>query len=173
MARLPNRPNRPPEPTDPTIDFLAPTPADLKTGRPCSYHADIAIEILTRMIEGETLTSICRDPRMPSRKTVYWWQVANPAFCDAFLAARRAWADVQIERAVSAAEQARDKDSAQAARVQAETFLRVAAMTAPERWSERRQMGSQVTISLNTNLGGDGPADRASPKGQYTITLDQ
>ena len=53
--------------------------------------------ICTRLMNGETLTKICKDDDMPCLATVYRWIHRHPEFSDAFLHARRvqswAWAD--------------------------------------------------------------------------------
>lgn len=43
--------------------------------RPTDYTDEIGLEICTRLIDGESLRSICRDPKMPARRTVYYWLV--------------------------------------------------------------------------------------------------
>ena len=42
-------------------------------GRPSIYSDEIAMAITSRMAEGESLRSICRDPGMPGRVTVLYW----------------------------------------------------------------------------------------------------
>jgi transposase-like protein len=53
-----------------------------------------AMKIFARMCEGETLTSICRDPDMPSFTTVWNWRRDRPAFRQALETAQR----IQAER---------------------------------------------------------------------------
>ena len=59
-----------------------------KSGRPCEYTDEIAIEICERVASGESIRSICKDPRMPSSPTVYDWQKHVPAFASRYAAAR-------------------------------------------------------------------------------------
>lgn len=42
-------------------------------GRPLTYRQEIADEICKRMAHGESLRSICRDPKMPPDATVRGW----------------------------------------------------------------------------------------------------
>ena len=56
----------------------------------CQATADLVLE---RMIEGETLTGICRDPAMPSFSTVYRWTRTFPDFASDFRAARQGQAE--------------------------------------------------------------------------------
>lgn len=42
-------------------------------GRPSLYTPELGLEICTRLAEGESLRSICEDPKMPNRGTVLRW----------------------------------------------------------------------------------------------------
>lgn len=42
-------------------------------GRPSVYSPEIAAEICSRLADGETLRSVCRDEKMPSESTVRGW----------------------------------------------------------------------------------------------------
>lgn len=51
-----------------------------KLGRPSSYDPIIADEIIERLSNGEPMTAICRDKKMPSFPAVMRWEEANPDF---------------------------------------------------------------------------------------------
>jgi hypothetical protein len=76
-------------------------PPQKKTGRPSSHDPLLCEEILNRIMEGEMLTKICTEERMPSRITFYGWMKDRPAFKDAYTRARLAWADYWAERALT------------------------------------------------------------------------
>jgi hypothetical protein len=59
-----------------------------------SYCQAAADAVFERLCDGESLTSICRDPRMPCQSTVYYWRRRFPAFGDALRVAR----EIQAER---------------------------------------------------------------------------
>ena len=44
------------------------------TTRAREFNSEIAFEFLERVSDGETITSICRDPRMPTHTTVWEWE---------------------------------------------------------------------------------------------------
>lgn len=44
-----------------------------KRGRPSKYSEELALEICSRIAEGESLLKICRDDHMPRRETVHVW----------------------------------------------------------------------------------------------------
>lgn len=68
-----------------------------KVGRPSSYTQEIADEICARMIEGESLVSICKDDHIPSRVTVYDWMDAHPDFRTRCARAREGLADYLVD----------------------------------------------------------------------------
>lgn len=51
-----------------------------KIGRPSDYTPEIATHICNRMIEGESLRAICRDPDLPDAGTVLRWASRYPEF---------------------------------------------------------------------------------------------
>lgn len=57
----------------------------------------VQTEICARMAEGETLSSVCRDPNLPHKSTVLRWAVENAAWRDRYAKARELmhdeWAD--------------------------------------------------------------------------------
>ncbi len=65
--------------------------------KPKPYDEAVAQVICERIIEGQSLREICRDPDMPGKDTVYKWLAVTPKFSDAYARAREhqcdAWAD--------------------------------------------------------------------------------
>ncbi|UWQ30248.1 hypothetical protein [Leisingera sp. M523] len=68
-----------------------------KPGRPSTFTQKVADEICRRMSLGETLKSICEDPKMPTQTGVAKWRQARPEFDVSYARAREdqmhAWAD--------------------------------------------------------------------------------
>lgn len=62
-------------------------------GYPTTYCQTTAIQICTRLVEGESLRSVCRDPAMPAISTVFLWLQAHPEFREQYDLARDAQAD--------------------------------------------------------------------------------
>ena len=68
----------------------------------CKFDWDLAAAIATRVVNGESLRSVCRaDPAMPTEKTVWNWRRARPEFDELMT-----WANATA-RARSLAEQGR------------------------------------------------------------------
>ena len=59
-----------------------------KMGRPNSYTPWKAKAICMRMMEGESLRSICKRKYYPSRRTVLYWLASNTEFLRQYTQAR-------------------------------------------------------------------------------------
>lgn len=66
-------------------------------GKPSLFTPELARAICLRIMEGESLRSICRDAQMPARSTVYEWMADRKEFAKQYDQARviqfEAWAD--------------------------------------------------------------------------------
>ena len=51
-----------------------------KGGRPSRYSRELGEAICERLIHGESLRAVCRDPAMPSLATICRWLRADPGF---------------------------------------------------------------------------------------------
>lgn len=49
--------------------------------------------ICKRIVDGESLRQICKDPTLPNRDTIYSWLQSNKVFSDQYAQARRMQAD--------------------------------------------------------------------------------
>lgn len=65
--------------------------------KPTEYSEELANAILQRILDGEMLSVICKDPDMPSRGTFYKW-LTREGLRDDYARARLAWADYWAER---------------------------------------------------------------------------
>lgn len=74
-------------------------------GQPPIYTAELADAILVRIADGESLRSICNDPEMPSRPTVYSWVLDNKdGFFDRYARAREMQAHALVDDCVEVAD---------------------------------------------------------------------
>jgi hypothetical protein len=64
-------------------------------GRPSGYTRALAVEIVTRMHEGESVARIAQSEHMPHESTIRYWVTCgrHPEFTEAFRAAQKAQAD--------------------------------------------------------------------------------
>jgi hypothetical protein len=63
------------------------------TGPASRYDPALAHEIVARLSQGETLTSIGDDPAMPSGRTIFLWRKLHPEFAEEVLLAREVVAE--------------------------------------------------------------------------------
>lgn len=77
-------------------------------GRPSDYTSETAHLICSRLAEGESLRSICREDDMPDKSTVLRWLDAHPAFRDQYARAREVQADTLADEILEIADDARN-----------------------------------------------------------------
>ena len=107
-----------------------------KAGRPSTYSEKTADEIVQRMIEGESLTAICKDEKMPPRVTVYAWFDKHPDFYARCARAREALADYLVDEIEQLADNA-TKDNIETVKVQISTKQWRAMKIAPRMYGDR------------------------------------
>lgn len=121
------------------------TPSEAKTGstsnnsdaaRPTKYSEAVADQIVSRMICGESMVAICRDPRMPSRTTVYLWLDANPEFRARCARAREGLADFLVDEIEQMANDT-NEDNHQSMKVRIATAQWRAMKMAPKVYGDR------------------------------------
>jgi len=75
--------------------------APKKTGRPSRYTPELAAEICDRISRGEPLLQICKDDRMPERRTVYDWLERIEGLSAQFARAREEGCDAMAEQSLA------------------------------------------------------------------------
>lgn len=70
-------------------------------GRPSDYTMDMALEICSRLAQGEPLTKICKEEDKPHVSTVYRWIAALPDFRDMYTRAREDQADTLADEIIA------------------------------------------------------------------------
>ena len=65
----------------------------MSAGRPTEFTQEKADKICERLIEGESLRTICADEEMPSKSAVFSWLNKFPEFADQYARAREMQAD--------------------------------------------------------------------------------
>lgn len=138
-------------------------------GRQPTYTPAVGSAILRRMLGGETLLAICKDDAMPDLPTLSAWRMKYPSLDEAIDRVRVIQASYRADEAYEAVHSAVDKDSAYVARVQADTYLRLAARQDPGRFAERRDSGPAVSVTITTDV--QGPTARGNVAGEYRIEL--
>ncbi len=75
-------------------------------GRPSKYTKDIADEIISRLVKGETLTRICRDNHIPAIGTVLGWVTDDrEQFSERYARARALQLDIWGDETIDIADE--------------------------------------------------------------------
>ena len=78
---------------------LAARPKPRRGGKPSTYTPAMGEAICARLMEGESLTAIARDPAMPAYATILGWVRRHPEFEDMYVQARQVQADYFCDEA--------------------------------------------------------------------------
>ena len=110
-------------------------------------------KICERISQGESLSAICSDEKMPSRDSVYKWMHEDQGLTDQYARAREAQADFYVEEIIDIADKATPEE-AQVARLQIDTRKWVASKFHPSKYSDRVQQeisgpnGGAIPVSV-------------------------
>jgi hypothetical protein len=75
-----------------------------KLGRPSYYTPELGFQICERMVEGESVQTICLDPDMPSRTTIYYWLTQHAEFRERYKVALELYVDYLADLAQAIAD---------------------------------------------------------------------
>lgn len=75
-------------------------------GRPSVYTHEKAEEIFRRLVEGESLRSICRDDHMPAISTVFRWMREIDGFSEHYARAKEEQADTLADEIIDISDEA-------------------------------------------------------------------
>lgn len=76
----------------------------MPSGRISDYTQDIATLICERIVEGESLRSICKAEDMPAIRTVFQWLAKHEIFAQQYARAREAQADTLADEIIDIAD---------------------------------------------------------------------
>lgn len=104
-------------------------------GTPSEFKDDQIEELLKRLSDGEPLLSICKDPRMPARRSIYAWIEQDADFAAQFRSARARGVHALADQCIEIAD---DKEEDPASRrVRIDTRLRLAGKWLPKEYGDR------------------------------------
>jgi len=112
-------------------------------GRPSSYTSKVGADICRRIAEGESLSHICADPRMPDVRTVLRWAGSDvEGFRQLYARAMEARAHLLAEEILELADAA-DPENVQAQKLKVDTRKWVASKFWPRVFGDRIQTDVQ------------------------------
>jgi hypothetical protein len=73
--------------------------------RPSTYSLETVNELCARIVEGESLRSICRDEAMPGLSTIFKWLGEHPEFVEQYTRAKEEQAETLADEIVAIADE--------------------------------------------------------------------
>jgi len=121
---------------------------------PVRYTEELASEVIDRMMSGESLRQICRDPHMPDEKAVRKW-AADPElnFGPHYARAREEQADFYAAEIIEIADSVRSGASSEevnAARLAVDSRKWIASKLLPRRYGDRMTVEGNPDAPLQT-----------------------
>lgn len=77
-------------------------------GRPSEFTQEVADQICSRLADGESLRSVCRDEAMPCKAVVFKWMRVIPGFVDQYARAKEESADALSDEMLDIADDGRN-----------------------------------------------------------------
>lgn len=126
-------------------------------GRPSLYSPDLAAAICERLVAGESLRAICRDPAMPAISSVFLWMSVHKEFSEQYARARAEQADAKFDELEELAATA-TPETASVVKLQVDTRKWVLSRMSPKKYGEKVQQevsgsdGGPVQIQVVTGV---------------------
>jgi terminase small subunit-like protein len=126
------------------------------TGRPSTYTEATAVEICRRMVEGESLRTICKSSGMPTFVTIFNWRRAHPEFLEQYARAREDQADALAEEMLDVARsalRAKSSEEAQGYRLLVDTLKWCASKCKlkPRSYGDKLTLNAEVSVRQMTD----------------------
>lgn len=118
-------------------------------GRPSDYSQELADLICDRLIAGESLRAICRDPDMPAKITVLHWLSRHEEFRAQYAHARDLQAEAEFDDMEELAATA-TPETVNVVKLQVDTRKWVLARKAPKKYGDR--VSQEITGANGTPL---------------------
>ena len=119
------------------------------------YNENTAKAICSRIAEGASLRTICKDSKMPSRATVFQWLVDNEDFQRAMRFARDIQADTLADEILEIADT--DPDP-QRAKLRVDARMWFAGKLRPKKYGNRpEEEASEEKQHITITIGGEAP----------------
>jgi len=115
-------------------------------GADTSYNEAVATEVLDRLADGQTMKAICREPGMPSARTVKRWAAEDVnGFADRYDRARKLQADALFDESIDISnEEFIDSVEVQAAKLKIDTRRWFIGKLYPEKYGEKVEITSRT-----------------------------
>jgi len=113
--------------------------------RSMPYDEHIASHIIAAITEGHSITSICKNDKMPSAGTIGRWRVENPEFDEAVKKARAIRAECYHDKIVESTDEVYDWKEIPAAKLHFDKLKWLAAVNDPKTFAASKSEKSAVS----------------------------
>lgn len=121
--------------------------------RPTDYNQQLAQEICERLVNGESLRAIARDPAMPDKVTLLRWLNKYEEFRTQYIYARDLQAEGDFDEIEEMAATA-TPETVQVVKLQVDTRKWVLARKAPKKYGDRVMHAGDAESPLNVIIQG-------------------
>jgi hypothetical protein len=113
------------------------------------FSQEIFDEICDRIVDGESLRSICRDEKMPSRKTFFQWVNNNETLGNQYARAKSDQQDTYVEQIIEIADTEPDPNKA---RVRIDARKWHAGKLAAKKYGDKIGIDGDVKLTLTNSV---------------------
>ena len=122
-----------------------------RIGRPSKYSEELADAICTRLAQGESMRSVCRDEDMPVMDTMWRWIREKEDFSEQYARAKQESADAIIEDILDIADEGEDV-ARDRLRIDARKW--VASKLKPKKYGDTTKLEDELPINYVITIGG-------------------
>ena len=123
----------------------------MAAGRPTTFDSATALEIISRISEGETVTAISKSAHMPNKSTIFLWSAIHKEFSDQYVMAMKASGQYRADKIIEVIEDMRQGVvDHQVANVEINALKWLAAKHYPKQYGDKTQIQSE-NVNLNAN----------------------
>ena len=124
-----------------------------KMGRPTKYTEELGLEICKRISNGESLSSVCRDEKMPNRITVHDWMFDEDKkdFYNNYEKAVNVRTDKMFDELEEIADLSDEKESPMRSRLRVDTRKWYLSKVMPKKYGEKLDMttgGEKIPFNI-------------------------
>lgn len=122
----------------------------MSRGRPTVKSPELLDRLLLRIMEGEDLTSICKDDDMPATSTIYNWMVKDDEFMEAYARAVSVRTHQMVLDALKIADRPKaNRNDVEADKYRADMRIRVAGKLNPKHYGDKLDLNHSGNIKVD------------------------
>ncbi len=132
-----------------------------KIGRPSLLTEKLTANIMARLSNGESMRTVCRDPKMPSMDTMWRWIRENRDFSERYARAKQESSDAMAEDIMDIADEPTDKEGIQRNRLRVDTRKWLMSKHKPKKYGDFLKIDEKSEITHKWGNLTDAQLDKA------------